>query len=191
MEQLKQRILRDGMAIGNQVLKVDSFLNHQIDVSLFNEMGKEFQKRFAGESVTKILTVEASGIAVACIAAQYFGNVPVVFAKKQEASNLSGDVYASNVFSFTKNKNYTIRVDKKYLNAQDRVLIVDDFLANGNAALGLIDLVEQAGGQVVGIGIVIEKGFQSGRQLLEERGYRVESLAIVEKIADGTVTLAE
>lgn len=177
--------------MGDSVLKVDSFLNHQIDVALFNEMGKEFKRRFADANITKILTVEASGIAVACIAAQYFGNVPVVFAKKQEASNLSADVYASNVFSFTKNRNYTVRVDKKYLSATDRVLIIDDFLANGNAALGLIDLVQQSGGTVAGIGIVIEKGFQTGRKLLEEKGYRVESLAIVQEIHDGTVILAD
>ena len=183
--------MQDGIAMGDSVLKVDSFLNHQIDVALFNEMGKEFKRRFADANITKILTVEASGIAVACIAAQYFGNVPVVFAKKQEASNLSADVYASNVFSFTKNRNYTVRVDKKYLSATDRVLIIDDFLANGNAALGLIDLVQQSGGTVAGIGIVIEKGFQTGRKLLEEKGYRVESLAIVQEIHDGTVILAD
>lgn len=191
MELLKNRILQDGVALGNNVLKVDSFLNHQIDVALFNEMGKEFQQRFADQKITKILTVEASGIAVACIAAQYFGNVPVVFAKKQESSNLSSDVYTSNVFSFTKNKNYLVRVDKKYLSADDRVLIIDDFLANGNAALGLIDLVQQAGAAVAGVGIVIEKGFQNGRQLLEEKGYRVESLAIVKEIREGSVILAE
>lgn len=191
MELLKQRIMQDGIAMGDSVLKVDSFLNHQIDVALFNEMGKEFKRRFADANITKILTVEASGIAVACIAAQYFGNVPVVFAKKQEASNLSADVYASNVFSFTKNRNYTVRVDKKYLSATDRVLIMDDFLANGNAALGLIDLVQQSGGTVAGIGIVIEKGFQTGRKLLEEKGYRVESLAIVQEIHDGNVILAD
>lgn len=189
MELLKKRILQDGAVIGDKVLKVDSFLNHQIDVALFNEMGKEFQRRFADGKITKILTVETSGIAVACIAAQHFGNVPVVFAKKQEASNLAEDVYASNVFSFTKNRNYTVRVDKNYLHANDRVLIVDDFLANGNAALGLIDLVEQAGAEVAGIGIVIEKGFQAGRSLLEEKGYRVESLAVVQAIQNGTVIL--
>ncbi len=189
MELLKKRILQDGVAKGNDVLKVDSFLNHQIDVALLNEMGKEFRCRFSGETITKILTVEASGIAVACIAAQHFGNVPVVFAKKQEASNLSDEVYTSNVFSFTKNRNYTVRVDQKYLNQDDCVLILDDFLANGNASLGLVDLVEQSGATVAGIGIVIEKGFQPGRRLLEEKGYRVESLAIVEAIADGSVIL--
>lgn len=191
MEQLKKRILQDGVAKGSQVLKVDSFLNHQIDVALFCEMGKEFRRRFVNECVTKILTVEASGIAVACMTAPYFENVPVVFAKKQEASNLSDDVYASNVFSFTKNKNYIIRVDKKYLHADDHVLIIDDFLANGNAALGLIDLIQQAGATVAGVGIVIEKGFQNGRKLLEEKGFHVESLAIVKQIQDGNVILAE
>ena len=191
MKELEERIAQQGTVKPGNVLKVDSFLNHQIDVALFNEMGKEFQQRFADQKITKILTVEASGIAVACIAAQYFGNVPVVFAKKQESSNLSSDVYASNVFSFTKNKNYLVRVDKKYLSADDRVLIIDDFLANGNAALGLIDLVQQAGAAVAGVGIVIEKGFQNGRQLLEEKGYRVESLAIVKEIREGSVILAE
>ncbi len=189
MELLKQRIMQDGIAKGDHTLIVGSFLNHQIDVELFNEMGKEFQRRFAEKKVTKILTVEASGIAVACIVAQYFGNAPVLFAKKQEATNLSDDVYASNVFSFTKNKNYVVRVDKQYLQADDHVLIIDDFLANGNAALGLIDLVEQAGGTVVGVGIVIEKAFQTGRKLLEEKGVQVEALASVESISDGKVVL--
>ncbi len=189
MELLKQRILQDGIARGNNTLIVGSFLNHQIDVALLNEMGKEFQRRFTDKKVTKILTVEASGIAVASIVAQYFDNAPVLFAKKQEASNLSDDVYASNVFSFTKNKNYVIRVDKQYLQADDHVLIIDDFLANGNAALGLIDLVEQAGANVVGVGIVIEKAFQTGRKLLEEKGIHVESLAAVESIRDGEVVL--
>lgn len=189
MELLKQRIMQDGICIGDDVLKVDNFLNHQIDVALLNEMGKEFSRRFADKKVTKILTVEASGIAVACLAAQHFGNVPVVFAKKQEASNLSDGVYASNVFSFTKNKNYTVRVDKKYISPEDSVLILDDFLANGNAALGLIDIVHQAGAEVVGVGAVIEKGFQPGRKLLEEKGYQVEALAIVETIKNGQLTL--
>lgn len=189
MELLKQRILRDCTVIDDGVLKVDSFLNHQIDVALFQTMGQEFQRRFADAKINKILTVESSGIAVACIAAQYFGNVPVVFAKKQEASNLSDAVYTSNVFSFTKNKNYTIRVDKAYLGEDDCVLILDDFLANGNAALGLLDLVQQAGGQVVGVGTVIEKGFQQGRRLLEEKGCHVEALATVEMIKNGQVML--
>lgn len=190
MELLKQRILQDGVVAEGNVLRVGSFLNHQLDVALLDEIGKEFRRRFAEKTITKILTVEASGIAVACMAAPYFQNVPVVFAKKQEASNLSDAVYASNVFSFTKNKNYTIRVDRSYLQADDVVLILDDFLANGNAALGLIDLVEQAGGKVAGVGIVIEKGFQNGRNLLEEKGYQVESLAIVQKFQDGKVILA-
>jgi len=189
MELLKQRIMQDGVCIGDDVLKVDNFLNHQIDVVLLNEMGKEFSRRFADKKVTKILTVEASGIAVACLAAPHFGNVPVVFAKKQEASNLSDGVYTSDVFSYTKNKNYTIRVDKKYLTAEDSVLVLDDFLANGKAALGMIDLVRQAGAEVVGVGAVIEKGFQPGRKLLEAEGYRVEALAIVETIKNGQLTL--
>lgn len=189
MELLKDKILKNGRCLGADVLKVDSFLNHQLDIALFNEIGKELKRRFAGKKVTKILTIEASGIAVASIAAQYFDFVPVVFAKKQEAANLSGEVYSSEVYSFTKQKTYLIRVDKRYLSAGDQVLIIDDFLANGNAALGLADLVEQAGGHVVGIGAVIEKGFQKGRAVLAEKGYHVESLAIVQRIQDGQPVL--
>ena len=190
MKLLKERIMQDGVAVGSDLLKVDSFLNHQIDVALLNEVGKAFHQRFSDAGVTKILTMEASGIGIACIAAQYFGNVPVVFAKKQEADYLSGDEYTTNVFSFTKNKNYTVRVDKQFLCADDTVLIVDDFLANGNAALGMIDLVEQAGGKVAGVGIVVEKGFQQGRKHLEDKGCRVESLAVVQEMRDGRVILA-
>ena len=190
MELLKERIVKDGVCIGSDILKVDSFLNHQIDVTLFNQMGEEFKRRFAQETVTKILTIEASGIAVACITAQYFGNVPVVFAKKQASSNLSADVYSSEVYSFTKNKTFQIRVDRAYLSPDDSVLIIDDFLANGNAALGLADIVQQSGAQVAGVGIVIEKGFQDGRKRLVERGYHVESLAIVQAIREGKVIFA-
>lgn len=187
MELLKQRIIQDGKAIGASIVKVDNFLNHQMDINLFNEMGKEFKRRFADIEVTKILTVEASGIAIACIAAQYF-NVPVVFAKKHEATNLDTNAYQAEVFSFTKNKQYTIRVARDYISSEDKVLIIDDFLANGKAATGLIDIVKQADAQVVGVGIVIEKGFQPGRELIEQQGVRLESLAIIESIDNGSIT---
>jgi xanthine phosphoribosyltransferase len=186
MELLKERIINDGHVIGTKVLKVDSFLNHQIDVALFNEIGKEFKRRFENNSVTKILTVEASGIGIACITAQYF-NVPVVFAKKHEASNLDAEVYAAEVYSFTKNKSYSIRVSKKFIEKGDKVLIIDDFLANGNAAKGLINIVKQASAEAVGVGIVIEKAFQEGRSKVEQTGVRVESLAIIDSMADGNI----
>lgn len=186
MEVLKQRILTEGKAIGNSILKVDSFLNHQVDVSLLNEIGKEFKKRFQNEKITKILTVEASGIAIACIAAQYF-DVPVVFAKKTDAANQDAEVYESEVYSFTRQKSYKIRVSKKYLSAGDRVLVLDDFLANGKAANGLIDIVEQAGASLAGVGIVIEKGFQQGGQKLRDRGVRLESLAVIDGLEDGRI----
>ncbi|KEH90324.1 xanthine phosphoribosyltransferase [Clostridium novyi A str. BKT29909] len=183
---LKKRILEDGNVFGEDVLKVDSFLNHQIDVKLLNEIGKEFKRRFENKEITKILTIEASGIGIACIAAQYF-NVPVVFAKKHQGSNMDENTYESEVFSFTKNKSYKVRVSKKYINTEDKVLIIDDFLANGNAACGLIDIVREANGEVQGVGIVIEKGFQNGRKTIEDKGVTVESLAIVESMKNGKV----
>ncbi len=186
MELLKQRILSDGKVIGTEILKVDSFLNHQLDVRLLDEIGREFRRRFEGERITRILTVEASGIAVACIAALHF-DVPVVFAKKTEARNLDAETYESEVYSFTRNKAYKIRVSKKYLTAGDRVLILDDFLANGKAALGLKDITEQAGAELAGIGIVIEKGFQDGGRLLREAGVRLESLAVITSMRQGAV----
>jgi xanthine phosphoribosyltransferase len=188
MKALKDKILAEGTIIGSKILKVDSFLNHQIDINLFNEIGKEFKKRYANQEITKILTVEASGIGIACIAAQYFDNVPVVFAKKHEAANLDTDTYEVDVFSFTKNKTYKVRTSKKYINSNDKILIIDDFLANGNAALGLIEIVRQAKAEVVGVGIVIEKAFQSGRNVIEKEGVKVESLAIIESIKDNEVT---
>lgn len=191
MKLLKERILRTGKVKGENILKVDNFLNHQLDVALFNEMGKEFKKRFATKEVTKILTIEASGIAIACIAAQYFDNVPVLFAKKIAANNLSNEVYESSVYSFTKDKHYKIRVDKNYLQPADKVLIIDDFLANGNAVQGLIELVNLAGAEVVGVGIAIEKGFQKGREVIVNKGIQLESLAIIESLAEGKVTFAE
>ena len=187
MKLLEDRILKDGVIKEGGVVKVDSFLNHQMDISLINEIGREFARLFGDEKVTKILTVEASGIGIACITAQYFG-VPVVFAKKSESKNLDGDIYTAPVLSFTKGKEYIIRVAKRFLSPEDRVLIIDDFLAKGNAMLGLLDVCAQAGAVVVGAGIAIEKGFQEGGALLRKRGLRVESLAIVDAMSeDGTI----
>ncbi|NLP44593.1 MAG: xanthine phosphoribosyltransferase [Peptococcaceae bacterium] len=191
MELLKERIKKNGKVIGEDILKVDSFLNHQIDVQLFQEIGKEFKKRFNTEKITKILTVEASGIGVACITAQYFDNVPVVFAKKYIARNLAADVYESKVFSYTKGTEYLIRVDKEYLNPDDNVLIIDDFLANGKAVAGLMDIVRQAGARVAGVGIVIEKSFQGGRTAILQENVRLESLARIQSLADGQITFVD
>ncbi|MBE6022027.1 MAG: xanthine phosphoribosyltransferase [Cellulosilyticum sp.] len=181
MEALKQRIRKDGIVKEGNVLKVDSFLNHQLDIQLFEQMGEEFKRRFEGEEINKILTIEASGIAIACIVARYF-NVPVVFAKKSKTKNIAGDVYTSRVESFTHGKVYDIMVSKDFLNPEDKVLIIDDFLANGKALIGLSQIVEDAGATLVGAGIAIEKGFQRGGDLLREIGVRVESLAIVEEM---------
>lgn len=186
MELLKQKILSDGSVIDGRILKVDSFINHQLDIELFNEIGREFKIRFAGKKVTKILTIESSGIAIASIAAQHF-RVPVVFAKKHEALNIDPDTYHSKVYSFTKDKQYDVRVSKKYLGSNESILIIDDFLANGQAAAGLVDIVKQSRAELVGVGIVIEKGFQPGRAVLEKLGVRVESLVIVESMAEGKV----
>lgn len=179
MNFLEEKILKDGIVKEGNVLKVDSFLNHQMDIALFNEMGKEWKKRFAGKEINKILTIEASGIGIACIVAQHF-RVPVVFAKKTKSINLEGDMYTAEVESFThKNKNQVI-VSKKFLNENDHVLLIDDFLANGCALQGLIQIVQAAGATVEGIGIAIEKGFQSGGKTIRNLGYQLESLAIVE-----------
>ncbi|OPJ64234.1 xanthine phosphoribosyltransferase [Clostridium oryzae] len=186
MEVLKNRILKDGVVLGDNILKVDSFINHQMDIKLLNQIGKEFKERFKNIEITKILTIEASGIGIACIAAQYF-DVPVVFAKKHEGINMDKDNYESEAFSFTKKKNYKIKVSKKYLSAEDKVLIIDDFLANGNASLALIDILNQAKSEIAGVGIVIEKGFQPGRKLVEDKGVKVESLAILESISNGKI----
>ncbi len=186
MEELKQKILSEGRAIGTHILKVDSFLNHQLDVSLLNNIGLEFKKRFEDQKITKILTVEASGIAIACLAALHFG-VPVVFAKKTEALNLDPEVFESEVYSFTHQKNYKIKVSKKYLRPDDNVLILDDFLAAGKAVNGLIDIVNQAGASLAGVGIVIEKGFQQGGNELRGKGVRLESLAIVDSMEEGRI----
>ncbi len=190
MQLLQERILRDGVVRAGNVLKVDSFLNHQMDVALFDEMGKEFYRRFANESITKILTVEASGIGIACLAAVHFG-VPVVFAKKTQTSNIDPDVYAAPVHSFTHGKDYTVRVSKQYLSDADRVLLIDDFLANGEALRGLASIVEQAGATLCGAGIAIEKGFQDGGKQLRESGMRVESLAIIDSMENGEIVFRD
>ena len=169
MKILEDRILKDGVVKVGNVLKVDSFLNHQMDIELFNEMGKEWKRLFAGENITKILTIEASGIGIAVIAAQYF-NVPVVFAKKSQSLNLDGDLYTSKVESFTHGRVYDVVVSKKFLHEDDNVLIIDDFLANGNALVGLIDIAGQAGARVAGIGIAVEKLFQGGGDMLRAKG---------------------
>ena len=189
MELLKQRILQDGNVKPGNILKVDSFLNHQMDIGLFNEMGKEFKQRFDGEKITKILTIEASGIGIAAITAQHFNNIPVIFAKKSKSSNLDGELYTTQVPSFTRGVIFTIQVEKKFLSADDRVLIIDDFLAKGKALHGLIDIVNQSGASIVGCGIVIEKGFQEGGQLIRDMGIRVESLAVVDKFDGDKVVL--
>ena len=178
MEYLKQKILKEGKIKREGVLKVDSFLNHQLDITCLNKIGKEFKKEFSDVEITKILTIEASGIALAVIAAQYF-SVPVVFAKKTESNNLDSSVYESEVYSYTKNRNYKIRVSEDYLNKKDKILIIDDFLANGSAALGLIELIKCAGAEVVGVGIVIEKAFKNGGEKLREDGINLHSLVRV------------
>lgn len=182
MKALKERIIKDGKIKEGNVLKVDSFLNHQLDINLFEQIGEEFLRRFEGEKITKILTIEASGIAIACIVARHF-QVPVVFAKKTQTKNIAGDVYTSKVESFTHGKVYDIIVSKEFLQPEDRVLIIDDFLANGQALLGLIKLVKDAGAEVVGAGIAIEKGFQEGGKIIRESGIRLESLAIVDSMS--------
>lgn len=181
MNFLEERILKDGVVKEGNVLKVDSFLNHQMDVGLLDEIGSEFHRRFAGKKITKVLTIEASGIAIAYAVARCFG-VPMVFAKKSKSINIEGDMYTAEVESFThKNKNLVI-VSKKFLDEQDKVLIVDDFLANGCALQGLISIVKQAGASVEGIGIAIEKGFQFGGRNIRNLGYQLESLAIVDSM---------
>lgn len=179
MRLLEERIQRDGVVKAEGVLKVDSFLNHQMDISLFNEMGAELKRLFADAPINKILTIEASGIGIAAIVAQHFG-VPVVFAKKAQSINLDGEMYTTRIQSFTHGKIFNVIVSKKYIGPEDHVLIIDDFLANGCALDGLIEIVESAGSTVEGIGIAIEKGFQPGGKSLRERGYRLESLAIVD-----------
>lgn len=181
MQLLKDRIRKDGKIKEGNVLKVDSFLNHQMDVKLFQEIGKEFKRRFEGEEITKILTIEASGIGIACVAAEVF-DVPVVFAKKTQTKNIAGDVYTTKVESFTHGRVYDIIVSREFLGKGDKVLLIDDFLANGKALEGLAQLVQDAGATLVGAGIVIEKGFQRGGDVIREKGIHLESLAIVESM---------
>ncbi len=181
MNFLEERIAKDGVVKEGNVLKVDSFLNHQMDISLMNEIGKEFYRRFQGKPINKILTIEASGIAIAYAVAQQF-HVPLLFAKKSQSINIAGDTYVAEVESFTHKRKNTVLVSKQFLSENDRVLIIDDFLANGCALQGLISIVDQAGGTVEGIGIAVEKGFQMGGQIIRNLGYHLESLAIVESM---------
>ena len=190
MYALEQKILNEGIVLSDQVLKVDSFLNHQIDPVMMQQIGQEFARLFKDAGITKIITIEASGIAPAVMAGLELG-VPVIFARKYQSLTLKDDLYRSKVFSFTKQTESTIAISKKHINAADKVLVIDDFLANGQAALGLADLIHQAEASVVGIGIVIEKSFQPGRDLLLEKGYRVESLARVKSLANGTVEFVQ
>ena len=181
MNFLEERILKDGIVKEGNVLKVDSFLNHQMDVRLFDQIGEEFKRRFAEEKINKILTIEASGIGIACIVARHF-DVPVIFAKKSKSINIEGDVYVAEVESFTHKCKNQVIVSKKFLIPEDKVLIIDDFLANGCALQGLISIVKSAGAEVAGIGIAIEKGFQPGGQVIRNLGYHLESLAIVDNM---------
>ena len=185
MQLLKDRIRKDGKIKEGNVLKVDSFLNHQMDVKLFQEIGKEFKRRFADEQITKILTIEASGIGIACVAAEVF-DVPVVFAKKTQTKNIAGDVYTTKVESFTHGRVYDIIVSKEFLGKGDKVLLIDDFLANGKALEGLAELVTKSGAELVGAGVVIEKGLQGGGDIIRSKGIHLESLAIVESMDEKT-----
>ncbi|MBR4543630.1 MAG: xanthine phosphoribosyltransferase [Lachnospiraceae bacterium] len=182
MKLLEERIRKDGVVKEGNVLKVDSFLNHRMDIELFSEMGKEFKRIFADKPINKILTIEASGIGIAVIAAQYFDNVPVVFAKKSQSINLDGSVYSTKIQSFTHGRVYDVIVSKKYLSPEDHVLVIDDFLANGCAIEGLISIIKESGATLEGVGIAIEKGFQDGGKNLRESGVNLHSLAIVESM---------
>ncbi len=186
MQLLENAILERGRVKDGEVLKVDAFLNHQMDVALINELGKEFFRRFQDQGVTKILTIEASGIGIACITAQHFG-VPVVFAKKTQSRNIDGEVLTSQVTSFTHQRNYDIIVSARFLDPSDRVLLIDDFLAKGSAMLGLISLVQQSGAQIVGAGICIEKGFDVGGEAIRSLGIHVESLAVIKEMQNGQI----
>ena len=185
MKELKDRIRRDGIIKSGNVLKVDSFLNHQMDIRLFEAIGQEFKQRFSDVEVNKILIIEASGIGIACVVARSF-DVPVVFAKKTQTKNIAGEVYTTKVESFTHGRVYDVIVSKEFLGKGDKVLLIDDFLANGKALEGLARLVEESGAQLVGAGIVIEKGFQAGGKMLRKEGIRIESLAIVESMDEAT-----
>ena len=187
MKYLEEKIIKDGVVKPGNILKVDNFLNHQIDVVTLNEMGKEFKRLFADKPINKILTIEASGIAIATMAALHFDNAPVVFAKKAKSRNIDNDLYTSVVHSYTCGKDYTITVAKKFLSPDDHILIVDDFMALGNAMIGLLDVVKQSGATVEGIGIAIEKGFQPGGLRLRDMGYNLHSLAIVESMNENEI----
>ena len=192
MNFLEERIMKDGVVKEGNILKVDNFLNHQMDVKLFKQMGEEFKRRFAGKNINKIITIEASGIGIACIVAECL-DVPVVFAKKSQSVNSDGDVYSAEVESFTHKCKNQVLISKKFVGPEDHVLIIDDFLANGCALQGLISIVNQAGGTVEGIGIAVEKGFQQGGQIIRNLGYQLESLAIVDGMnaADGSINFRE
>ena len=190
MQLLKERILKDGTIKPGNILKVDSFLNHQMDIDLINEIGKEFKARFSDCPITKILTIEASGIGIACIVAQYF-HVPVVFAKKAQSLNLDGEMYRTKVQSYTHKKVYDVILSKKFLTSDDHVLLIDDFLANGCALQGRIEIVRESGATLEGAGIVIEKGFQEGGQRIREMGIRLESLAIIDSMSDNSLTFRD
>lgn len=185
MKLLEERIKKDGIVKKGNILKVDGFLNHQMDVELFDEMGKEFKRLFADAPITKILTIEASGIGIACVVAQSF-HVPVVFAKKAKSLNIDGEVFTSKVESFTHKRVYDIIVSKKFLTPEDHVLVIDDFLANGCAVMGLIDLINDSGATLEGVGIAVEKGFQTGGKMIREKGIHLESLAIIDGMNDET-----
>ncbi|WP_352399580.1 xanthine phosphoribosyltransferase [Anaerotignum sp.] len=187
MELLKRRILNDGTEVGTEIVKVDSFLNHQLDIGLFMALGKEIHRRFGNMGINKILTIEASGIGIAAITAIYFDLVPVVFAKKTQPNTMSDEFFGAPVKSFTKGTVSIARVSKQYLSKDDKVLIIDDFLAHGEAAAGLANLVEQAGGTVIGIAAIVEKEFQGGSRKLRDLGYHVDSLAVITKIEDGKI----
>ena len=190
MDNLKKMIIERGEIREGNILKVDSFLNHQLDAEFLYEMGEELYRLFKDEGITKILTIEVSGIAIAIMAALVF-KVPVVFAKKTESLNLDSDVYAGKVHSYTKNKEYKIMISKRYLSKDDKLLIIDDFLAEGSAMNGLLDVANQGGAEVKGIGVAIEKGFQKGGEILRKKGYNLKSLAIVDEMKNGSITFRE
>ena len=189
MKILKEKILKDGYVREGNILKVSSFLNHQMDINLIQEIGKEFKERFKNEKIDKILTIESSGIGIAVIVAQYFGNVPVVFAKKTESLNIDSDVYSTEIKSYTKNKVFDVRVEKVLLKENENILIIDDFLAKGEALNGLLEIANKAKANVVGCGIVIEKGFQDGGKKIRDKGIKLESLAIIDRFEDNKVIL--
>jgi xanthine phosphoribosyltransferase len=190
MDSLKKRIMESGEIRPGGIIKVDSFLNHLMDTALIDDMGREFYEYFKNRGVTKILTVEASGIGIACLTARYFG-VPVLFAKKSESKNLSSETYTADVFSYTKGKMFTIRVDRRYITAKDKILLIDDFLANGRALMGLADIAGQAGSEIIGAGICIEKAFQDGGDIIRNMGIDLYSLAVLDVTEDGKIVFVE